>query len=262
MTHSSIDVIPAATTFTLLGGPIGILIIHGYGGTIADYREIAARFHQAGYTVMGIRLPGHGQTREALRAATVQDFQSAVDAGVAELHRTCPDIFLLGSSFGGSLALAQAAKHLGAVRGVIAVNTPLSYRRGGRWQTTALRLLRLVTPYYAKPGLTAAEYEQYRELGSMTHWPINGILATRRFLGRTLRPLLPHLQVPVLMLHNVDDPYVHPDDTKTIKRLIGSNDVAIVTIPGTTHRPFRDPASISFMFTAILAFIKRIAGNA
>ena len=48
------------------GGDKGILLIHGLTATTAEVRPLAKRFHDEGFTVSAVLLPGHGTTPEEL----------------------------------------------------------------------------------------------------------------------------------------------------------------------------------------------------
>lgn len=252
----STSVAPGAQPWFLPGGPVGVLIIHGYGGSIGDYRQFGELLNAHGCTVMGLRLAGHGESLEVLRATGWRDWQDSVRRAAFELRRQCNSIIVVGSSFGGALALNYARNFPAGTDGVVAVNPAVKYRSGGRWQTFALRLLRLVTPDYRKPGLSAAQVEQYRQLGSMTHWPIDGIFETYAYINTMVLPQLPKLTVPTLIMAMADDPTVHPDSAKIVHEQTGAAKKKLVWLPGKTHRPFRDAALVETMVKEILNFFQ------
>jgi carboxylesterase len=235
MSSSSTPILPAAQPFRLDAGQVGVLILHGYGGTPADYRAIAEQVHQHGYTVSVPLLAGHGRGQEALRATTVAACQESVLTEVQQLAQQCSKIILLGSSFGGVLALDVAERYQ-MVHGLVLVNTALSYSGGGVFQGIALRILRLFRPDYPKKGLSDAEREYAASVGSAPAWPINGILATSSFAQKTVIPALPKVHIPTLILHSHEDPIVGTKNSELIANQIGSRDVRIETIPVATHR--------------------------
>ncbi|RYG65174.1 esterase, partial [bacterium] len=51
----------AADPFDLVGNDdIGVVLVHGFTGTPYEVRYLGDRLVEAGYTVRGLRLPGHG----------------------------------------------------------------------------------------------------------------------------------------------------------------------------------------------------------
>lgn len=253
---STVEITPAARPFTLLGGDISILIIHGYGGSIADYRSLAELLNQAGFTVRGLCLPGHGRTLETLRGSTLTEWQATVYHEAMELRRRCRQTFVLGSSFGAVLALHLAALAPKSCDGLVVVNTALRYRGGGWIQPLLLGLLKIVTPYYKKPGLSSAERAHAATIGSMSAWPIDGILATSRFARRVVQPALPSIRTPILILSSASDPIVGAQNSAHIAGSIGSKYIRTATLDYGGHRPFRDPAATAQIATLMTDFIR------
>lgn len=255
MSETSTPIIPLAQPFRLTGNDIGVVIIHGYGGSIGDYRTIAEQLHEFGYTVLGVRLAGHGQDQPALRASTIKDCQQSVAAAVTDMRTTCRHIFLMGSSYGGVLSLDYAARDPD-LAGMILVNTALSYSGAGVFQGIILRLLRLFTPDYPKRGLSEKSKQEAKTVGSASAWPISGILATSRFARHEVIPKLPTIHVPALIIHSQDDPIVGSENSEKLATLLGSTSKKIVTIPFGSHRPFRSRESVTFMAEKTREFIQ------
>ncbi len=236
---------------------MGVLIIHGYGGSIGDYRALAERLHKFGYTIYGLRLAGHGQGQLALRRSTLPEWQQSVVNGLVELHKKCNKIFMVGSSFGGVLVLDYAAQHSDVI-GLVLVNTALSYSGAGIFQGLVLRLMRLFTPDYPKRGLTAEERQQAEKIGSASAWPIDGILTTSSFAKTRVAPSLTQVTVSALIMRSHDDPIVGAKNSERLMARLGSENKELVTIPVATHRPFRNEQANDFMAEKIQKFIERV----
>ena len=89
----------------------GVLLVHGYTGSPAEMRLLGNYLYdRGGYTVLGVRLAGHGTTVEELEQTTWPDWYEAVEEGVKELHRHCRHIYIAGQSMGGLLAVKAAAE--------------------------------------------------------------------------------------------------------------------------------------------------------
>lgn len=261
MMNQSILIAPGAQPFFLSGGSTGILIIHGYGGSIGDYRSFADRLRADGYTVSGVRLAGHGRGLDELRRSSTKDWRQSVDQAMADLFPRTKNIIIVGASFGGILALDYVQRHPGRVAGIVTVNAPVIYRGGGRFQKFILRLLRLFIRDIPKRGLSPADRHWYAQLGSTLAWPINGILDTYQVIDHDVLPSLSSITAPVLLMANSDDPIVSKRSVDVLWRKLGSQHKQRLLIPGQTHRPFRDESAVMFMVDQVNRFIQGIAKN-
>ncbi len=89
----------------------GALLIHGLTDSPYSLRRTAEILNDQAYTVVGIRLPGHGTTPAALSRAEVKDWRAAVRIAYAHLLEVMDDdarIIVAGYSNGGALALDLA----------------------------------------------------------------------------------------------------------------------------------------------------------
>lgn len=83
----------------------GVLLLHGFTGTIAHMRMLADRLNEAGFTVMGMNLPGHAETMDDMAACTWQDWLEAAKAAFLHLKEQCDYVSVAGLSMGGCLSL-------------------------------------------------------------------------------------------------------------------------------------------------------------
>ena len=93
----------------------GVLVVHGLSDSPYSLRAVALRLHAEGYTVVGLRVPGHGTCPRALAESTWEDWTAAVKIAVAGVRRLIPDgtpLVLAGYSNGGALSIHYAASAL------------------------------------------------------------------------------------------------------------------------------------------------------
>ena len=97
--------------FLWTGNSIGVLLIHGFKATTAEVRPLAKKLHDAGYTVSGPLLPGHGTHPDDLNRATWRMWVERVKQSYEKLSAQCHNIYVGGESMGGLLTLELARQH-------------------------------------------------------------------------------------------------------------------------------------------------------
>ncbi len=100
--------VPQAQPFLFEGDNHGVLLIHGFTGSVAHMRLLGEHLRDQGFTVMGINLPGHAQSMEAMGKTGWQDWLRAAKEGVMRLREICQYVSVSGLSMGGVLTLMLA----------------------------------------------------------------------------------------------------------------------------------------------------------
>src|SRR5262245_36480143 len=103
----------------LYGGQVGILLIHGLGGTPIDVKFVAQALNRAGHTVYCPLLAGHGGTIELLNTTTWVDWYRTVEDAHDALKERCDLVIVGGLSSGVLLALHLAAQRPDGVLGTL-----------------------------------------------------------------------------------------------------------------------------------------------
>ncbi len=89
----------------------GVLLLHGLSDSPYSLRALGQRYYAEGYTVVWLRLPGHGTNPRALADVSWEDWTSAVRIAVRGLREKIPDaapLILAGYSNGGALCVDYA----------------------------------------------------------------------------------------------------------------------------------------------------------
>ncbi|MBN9691537.1 MAG: alpha/beta fold hydrolase [Verrucomicrobia bacterium] len=105
----------------------GVLLVHGLSDAPYSLRALAERLHAEGYTVVGLRVPGHGTCPRALAEVAWEDWTAAVQVAVRGVREMIPaqtPLILAGYSNGGALSVhyvtsALEDKSLPAVNAVV-----------------------------------------------------------------------------------------------------------------------------------------------
>jgi carboxylesterase len=100
------------------GNRVGVLLVHGLGGTPLELRSIARGLSARGSTVLCCQLAGHCGSEADLLATRWPDWYRSVETALAALEERCTTIVVGGLSMGAILALRLAAAHPGRVHGL------------------------------------------------------------------------------------------------------------------------------------------------
>lgn len=93
----------------------GILLLHGLSDSPYSLHTLGEKFHEEGFWVIGLRLPGHGTAPSGLMRARWQDMAAAIrlamDHLVAQVGQK--PVHIIGYSTGAALALDLAVDSIG-----------------------------------------------------------------------------------------------------------------------------------------------------
>lgn len=207
------------------GGPIGCLLVHGFTCSPLSVKPLADNLSQKGYTVSSILLPGHGTTPEAMAGVRGQDWLEAVQAGLAELQRTCQKVWLVGFSMGGVLAAITAAGQ--PVEGLVTIAAPVWPRP---WQTRFARLFKYSKAYIPMRGKRDFQVPCFK----YPRTPLSSVAELMALISQMLREL-GEIRVPALVVQGTNDRTIFPKSASFIYRHLGSGDKDLVWIEGGGH---------------------------
>ncbi|MAI31077.1 MAG: hypothetical protein CMM07_05295 [Rhodopirellula sp.] len=93
----------------------GVLLVHGLSDSPYSLRRLGERLHSEGYTVIWLRVPGHGTNPHALAEVCWNDWTEAVKVAMKGLRSKLPEklpLFLAGYSNGAALSVHYALSTL------------------------------------------------------------------------------------------------------------------------------------------------------
>jgi carboxylesterase len=186
------ELLPGAEPFEHAGGPVGVLLCHGFTGSPQTLRSWADYLAAQGFTVSLPRLPGHGTVWQDMAQTGWRDWYGEVDAAFTALAGRCEQTFVFGLSMGGCLALRLAESHGSAVRGLVLVNPSLTPDTNLWLLAPLLRHLPLTVPGIAsdikKPGASELGYDRVPLRAAASLPKLWGI--TAKHLGEVTQPVL------------------------------------------------------------------------
>ena len=101
-----------------------VVFIHGFLGGPGQFDEYAKVVHKQGFSAAALLLPGHGGSAKDFGKGTFELWQGFIDSEIERFSKVHADIWLVGHSMGGLLAINAAVRYSGFVRGVFMIACP------------------------------------------------------------------------------------------------------------------------------------------
>lgn len=227
---------PEHQAFSLPGGPVAALLVHGFPGSPAETRPLGLALQKAGLTVEGMLLPGFGQQIDTLFERRYTEWRAAITDRLRQLKNQHPAVLLAGFSMGAALALQACADEK---PDALALLAPFWKLEGQLW--SLMPFLRLVFPKIRPFRLVKMDFSDPEMRKGMDNFmpgvdlddpevqqgmrdfaiPI-GIIDEIRKAGLAAWQSAPKANLPTLILQGSADELVKPHLTRQlIQRLPG-----------------------------------------
>jgi Esterase/lipase len=229
----------SAEPFFLMPGQaknLGVVLVHGFLASPAEVRAFGYKLSALGFTVVGVRLKGHGTSPWDLRERSWQDWLASVRRGYTIMAAHAEHVALVGFSTGGALSLMLAADQPDKLAGVAAVAVPIRFRnrnmmfvplmhganRMARWMWSSQGIMPFRLNNSEHPHIN------YRNM------PIRGLYELQR-LVEAFELRLPDVHCPVILIQSTEDPVVDPKSAEIVHDKLGSQQKSLAMIPAQRH---------------------------
>jgi carboxylesterase len=245
-------VLPGAEPFSAAGGPVGVLVLHGFTGNPSSVRGLAEACAAAGHAVECPRLPGHGTSVEDLATTSWDDWAAAAEAALARLAGHCDHMVVAGLSMGGALTCWLATRHP-ELSGIICINPAVAPSDDMTDVVAAMveageQYMDGIGSDVADPDVVESAYDRVA---------LAPLLSMFEVSGRVL-PRLGSITCPLLLMTSPQDHVVPPTDSDVLAGAV-SGPVERVSLDRSYH-----VATIDFdrdlVIDRSLGFIASVAG--
>lgn len=227
---------PQSTSDSTQQPIIGVLLVHGLNGSRRDLAELEMVLQDCGMLTSNMLLPGHGVHVRKMLPLGWHDWADAVRDELNSLKQRCEQVFLVGHSLGGALALHTAAHE--EVAGIVTMCAPLHIHPLTHF---GVRIAKHFTPLLPTVREDVHDPDaRLRYTRDVYHWtPLRPVESLLQFLP-TLRAELPGITAPALIMTSIHDHVVPARNGREIYRLIGSKEKHLVTFYHSYHVIMKD----------------------
>ena len=250
---------PGAETFFYPGGKVGCLLTHGFTATPQELLELGTRLSSQGYTVLGVRLFGHGTRLEDLARSRWPDWLASVEDGYHLLRGFCDQIVVMGFSTGGCLSLIMASEL--PVDGIVTLSTPYKLPPIPflKQLYPLLPVLGTFLPAIRKGPPVWVDMEAEKSRVQYDAYPLRSVYEFGAMV-KEMRPRLSKVTAPALLIHSLDDNFIPPSDMHHIHNSLGSVDKRMVQVKNSNHIITCDAARED-VFRETEAFVAQIVNR-
>ena len=216
---------------------VGVLLIHGLLASPAEVRGVAEMLMLQGYSVLAIRIKGHGTSPYDLRKQTFADWFISAQRGLKIISAYCDSVVVIGFSTGGALALKLAAENNDRVKAVIALAVPIKFVDRSFLFIPLLhgtnRLANWVTSVKGvKPFL---ENEPEHKMINYSHVPVKSLYELIQLMDDLVENQLSKITIPALIIYADNDPVVDIESADIIMDGLSSESKKMLTVHSERH---------------------------
>ncbi len=227
-----------------------VVIAHGYGEHGGRYGHVAARLNEEGHVVYALDHHGHGRSDGPRGRISLHDAAHDLSTLISLAAARNPDseVFLLGHSMGGALALRYAMAHQDRLCGLI-LTSPLAQVDGHDAVKALGRTIARVAPGVPlkkiDPKLISrdpAVVRAYAEDPLVYHRGIPaGVIAQFLIHAESLPDDVEIVTLPTLLMYGTADQLVAPAGSEMIAARISSTDLTVTPYEGLAHELLNEP---------------------
>ncbi|WP_100330208.1 alpha/beta hydrolase [Bacillus xiapuensis] len=218
-------VIPGAEAFYFEGNEIGIILSHGFMGTPQSVKYIGKGLAAKGFTVLAPRLKGHGTHPLDMEKCRYEDWYESFQQAYGTLKAQEKQVFVLGQSMGGTLALKLASEYQD-IAGIITINAALALPSFDYLKSTP-------APRFIDEGPADIKAADVQEI-TYDQAPVRAIRELQRLMVE-VPGCFSQVTAPALCIKSFIDHVVPPESTVYIYQSIASKNKSLVTLPNSYH---------------------------
>ena len=209
--------------YQIIGEGRPLLILHGWGSRGDNWEKVGELLAKSGISVIIPDLPGFGQSDKPSKAWNLDDYCDFVEEFVKVLN--LDKFYLLGHSFGGSLAIKFCLQHPEKVVKLSLVSAACIRKKTfkNKFFKFLSKFLKIKTPFLRKVFYRKSDYLSVEGVMKETYLKI---------IKQDLSDILPQIQIPAVIIWGEKDNITRLNDAKIINQKIKDSKLEIISNVG------------------------------
>jgi acylglycerol lipase len=231
-----------------------IAIVHGYAEHSDRYSHVATNLVEQGFAVYSFDLRGHGKSSgDRCYVDAFSDYLTDLDRFLTEIRQQHPEreLFLLGHSMGGAIALRYVLDYQPDLRGLI-LSAPFLGSRAEDFPAPIVASIQLLSHFLPKlPSVRVDSSQISSDPAIVQAYRTDPLVNTAKMPLRTLAEIFGNIQqieqrqqaiaLPMLIMHGTADGLAHVSHSERLYAGVNSVDKTLKLYPGLYHEIFNEP---------------------
>lgn len=231
-----ISVVPEAEPFfnRVDGSKKLAILIHGFTTSPKEFRGLSNYLASNDISSYALLLPGHGTSPERLAVVKYYQWVEYVEQQIAMLSKEYSEIYLIGNSMGGNLALI-CSQYSKKIKGIVTLGTPIVFKREKIGKLFLFPLIKSLKFFQDKKYKMKSKKKMMAEkTWSYQYVPVVSMSQLVKIVNLTKKKL-PSVKKPLLIMQVVRDHLISNESASYIVSKSNSNSKRVVTIPESYH---------------------------
>lgn len=233
-----------------------IIFIHGILESPFQFKQLARLALSKGYAISAILLDGHGKSGKDFANSSLEKWINCVNKEIDKHKEKYNNIILVGHSMGATLSILSYLNHKNKIKGIVAISTPMYVRVKVNIAISSIKIA--LGKIDENDILTTRAYNAFSvdrsSLFTYFRWIPRYIDLFKLILKS--RNILSNIDVPILVIHTMNDELVSHRSLKLFKKNL-KNYNKIVRLQNSGHF-YYDEKDLDCLYNEFILFLDDI----
>ncbi len=203
------------------------VVVHGFTGNPSEVAPLGQALKELGYDVVMPLLPGHNLTKARMERVEASNWINAIDRIIAQAKEQNRVIHMVGFSMGAMIAALMAKRF--SLRSLVLLSPSVYVVTPNVLLTRTKKTIQLL-----KQNHSLLKSRVKTNLMSARSAPLYNVYQFNKVI-RQAKKAIPYIDVPVCIIHGLEDEIVDPISSKWIFNTIASHEKELHHLHSSGH---------------------------